>query len=131
MGDKYKQGCVVFFRSWTLFLQIVPCSNIVSCQSIIRCIKLPNPSLTQWNTMLGCMISFALERWIPHTFVAITRNNDVVWSMSWTHLLWLHWRFLHYFTHSSKRFLCGGGWTLKVGYDTSFFPHWGRYHSMS
>jgi len=34
--------------------------------------------------MLGCMTSFTLERWIPRTFVAITRNNDVVWSISWT-----------------------------------------------
>ncbi len=77
--------CVcVFFYSWTFFLWISPCFNIVSCQSFIWCIKLPSPSLMQWNTMLGCMTSFALERQIPHTFIAITWNNDVVWFMSWT-----------------------------------------------
>jgi len=75
-----------FFNSWAFFLQIFPCFNIVSCQFFIQCIELPNPSLTQWNTMSGCMISFTLERRIPRTFVAITHNNDVVWSMSWTPL---------------------------------------------
>ncbi len=84
MGDKYKHVCVGFFYSWTFFLWIFPCFNIISCQSFIWCTKLPSPSLTQSNTMLGCMTSFTLERWTPRTSVVITHNNDVVWSMSWT-----------------------------------------------
>jgi len=47
-------------------------------------VELPNPSLTWWNTMPGCMTSFTLERQIFHTSIAITCNNDVVWSMNWT-----------------------------------------------
>jgi hypothetical protein len=84
MGHRYKQVCVGFFYSWTLFLWIFPCYNIISCQSFIRCTKLPSPSLMQWNTMPRCMTSFTLERRVPCTFVAITHNNDVVWFMSWT-----------------------------------------------
>ncbi len=34
--------------------------------------------------MLRCMTSFTFERWILRTSVAITCNNDVVCSMSWT-----------------------------------------------
>ncbi len=76
MGDRYKQ--------MSPLLRKFPCSNIVSCQSFIWCTELPSPSLTQWNTMLGCMTSFTLERQIFRTSIAITRNNDVVWSMNWT-----------------------------------------------
>ncbi len=37
--------------------------------------------------MPRCMTSFALERWTPCAFVAITHNNDVEWSMSWTPMI--------------------------------------------
>ncbi len=65
--------------------------------------------------MLGCMISFALERWIPHTSVAITRNNDVVCFMSWTQpSLNLLTIFYIMSPSLSKRFFHGGGWTWRL-----------------
>ncbi len=77
-------GFVLFFLTHAHFLWIFPCSNILSYSSFVWCIKLPSSSLAQWKTMPRCMISFALERWILHTFVAITCNNDVAWSLHWT-----------------------------------------------
>ncbi len=72
--------------------------------------------------MLGCMTSFALERWIPHTFVAITRNNDVVWSMSWTPPSLISLMiFLHYVTNLNKCFLHEGEWTWRLVVILLFF----------
>jgi hypothetical protein len=122
MEDKYKQLCVFFFfYSWTFFLHIFPCSNIVSCQSFIRCIELPSPSLTQWNTMLKCMTSFSLEKQIPHTSIVITCNNDVVWSMSWTPLSLTCWWFLALHHSIEQGFFPWEWMNLKVGYDPSIF----------
>jgi len=80
---------------------------------------------------LRCMISFTLERWILCTYVAITCNNDVVWSMSWTHFLWFHWWFLALCTHLNKHFFLWKWMNLKVGCDFFLFPHWRKYHLVS
>jgi hypothetical protein len=55
-----------------------------------------------------------LERWIPCTYVAITQNNDVVWSKLNPTFLHFVDDFLHYVTHLSKHFLHGGGWTWRL-----------------
>ncbi len=43
-----------------------------------------NCQVHHWHMMPWCTTSFALERWIHHTYVVITCNNDVAWSIHWT-----------------------------------------------
>ncbi len=90
-----------FFYSWTFFLWIFPCSNIVPCQSFIWCIKLPSPSLMQWITMPRCTTSSYIY----------CNNTTMMWCGLWVepHLLWLRWWFL-ILCHPFEQTLSAWGW---------------------
>jgi len=64
MGDKYKWFCIVFFNSWTLFMWIFRCSNIVSW-----------PILHSVHRIAKCIIDAVKDHVMMHDFIYIGKAN--------------------------------------------------------
>ncbi len=84
-------------------------------------LKLLSPSLMQWNTMQGCMILFALERYSLYICCNHTQQwFGMVYELNSTFFDFID-DFLHYVAHLSNHFLCEGKWIWSLIMILFFF----------